>query len=506
MGGSVWSGALWLSLGSLVSRLLGAVYRIFLPRILGDYGVGLFQMAYPLYAVLLALSINGVPVALAKATAAQRAAGRAAEADRLAAWTFRILLGVGSLLAAVVGLGAPWLARVVFREPAAAWSIRALAPALAFVAGEAALRGAFLGQRRTGPAAASQVLEQLVRVAVMFPLALALLPRGVHWAAAGATAGAPAGALAGTLLLLILNRRRGPRPRGPWPRAALLRLAADAAPMSLSGLLFPLLMLADSVVVPARLAAAGLGLRQATAAYGRLSGEAMPLVNLTLIAGAALAASLVPEVAQAVARGEGGRAEERVQQVVTLVWAAALPMSGGLMVLAPALTRLLYGGAGAAPALRVLAAGVGFLSLQQVLAAALQAAGRGWAPVANLVWGALLKLALSWALTPWLGIRGAAAGTVAAAVVAALLNWRAWRRQCQRPSDWTTLLAPAAWPLAATVVMGTAVRLWMAAAPAAGPTAGLWALGAVAVGAAVYGLTLVAVGQAGVLARIWAGR
>ena len=66
---SIWEGAFWLSLGSFASKILGAAYRIVLPRVLGDYGVGLFQMAYPIYLVLLAVSVNGIPTALSKQTA-----------------------------------------------------------------------------------------------------------------------------------------------------------------------------------------------------------------------------------------------------------------------------------------------------------------------------------------------------------------------------------------------------------------------------------------------------
>lgn len=94
---------------------------------------------------------------------------------------------------------APWVARYVFHEPEATLSIRALAPALAFVASEASLRGYFQGYQEMAPTAISQILEQVSRVAVMFPLALMWLPKGTAWAAAGATVGAPVGAMIGML-------------------------------------------------------------------------------------------------------------------------------------------------------------------------------------------------------------------------------------------------------------------------------------------------------------------
>lgn len=501
----VWRGAFWLSLGSLISKLIGAVYRIFLPRILGDYGVGLFQMAYPLYAVLLAIWVNGIPTALSKLTAEKLSRGDDAGAEALSGWA-QVGLGlVGLALAAAMGWGAPWIARVVFVEPDAMPAIRALAPALAFVALEASFRGYFQGHQEMVPTALSQIVEQLVRVGVMFPLAVWLVPRGVALAAAGATLGAPVGAVAGLGYLVWRRRRGGSACRLSWPIPVpdLARLFRVALPMSLSGLLFPLMFLADSLFVPQRLRATGMSMRQATAAFGRLSGEAMPLINLTMVVGAALAVSLVPAVARAVTEQDAEQAAGRVASAVHLIWLIGLPMAGGLIALATPLTTLLYGDGGSASALEVLAMGSSILAIQQVLGSSLQAAGHGWIPVKNLVAGAVVKFFLTYWLTPLphLGIRGAAMGSVAASVVTAYLNWRDWTRIVPvRKALW----ADAGWPLAGTVVMVMAIRTWLAWRPVGGPL-GLMA-GAVAIGMAVYGLLMVAAGQGAVVAGIWRER
>ncbi|NMP21506.1 putative polysaccharide biosynthesis protein [Sulfobacillus harzensis] len=459
---SVWRGAFWLSIGSFVSKLIGAVYRIFLPRVLGDYGVGLFQMAYPLYAILLAVSVNGIPTALAKQTAEKLSRGDGDGAERLGSWA-QVMLGVvGMLLAAAMELSAPWIARSLFGEPASTWAIRALAPALAFVALEASFRGYFQGHQDMEPTAISQILEQVARVMVMFPLAYHFLPYGIDKAAAGATLGAPIGAMMGMVFLGWQRVRSG----GGWnlsgriPLGDLWRLVMVALPMSFSGLLFPMMLMADSVFVPGRLRLTGLSLEQATARFGQLSGEAMPLINLTMVVGAALAVSLVPAVARAIVAGDHDQANQKVDSAIHMVWLLGLPMSAGLMVLARPLTQLLYGESGSAGALQVLALGSAVLAIQQVMGSSLQAAGHGWVPVKNLIFGAGVKFLLTWWLTalPAWGIRGAAMGTVGAALTTAYLNWR----------DWIRIVGPGTqpfksllWPLVGTVVMAMGLRLWL---------------------------------------------
>jgi stage V sporulation protein B len=134
-------------------------------------------------------------------------------------------------------------------------------------------------------------------------------------------------------------------------------------------------------------------------------------------------------------------------------------MAGGLILLARPLTWLLYGESGAAQALQVLAVGSPVLAIQQVMGSSLQASGHGWVTVRNLTVGACVKFGLTWWLTPlafW-GIRGAALGTVCAAVTTAYLNWR----------DWTVIVGQSSnpfrsivWPLAGTVVMAMGLNLW----------------------------------------------
>src|SRR5690606_17271321 len=70
--GKFFKGTVLLALAGFFTTLIGAVYRIPLARLLGPEGMGLYQMAYPVYTVLWALSAAGVPVAVSLLVAGQR--------------------------------------------------------------------------------------------------------------------------------------------------------------------------------------------------------------------------------------------------------------------------------------------------------------------------------------------------------------------------------------------------------------------------------------------------
>ena len=65
-GVSLTKNAILLGAGTFIAKLLGAIYRVPLTNIIGSYGIGLYQMVFPLYCVLLDFSGAGVPNALSK--------------------------------------------------------------------------------------------------------------------------------------------------------------------------------------------------------------------------------------------------------------------------------------------------------------------------------------------------------------------------------------------------------------------------------------------------------
>ncbi len=505
--GAFLAGALILLIGSLLSRLLGGVYHFVLPILMGGgtqaaVGMGLFGMAYPLYNVMLSLSAVGVPLGISKLVAESTAQGRRWEAARIFRVAVLALSILGAVLSVALYLLADPVARLIAQDPRAAIAIRAIAPAVFFVSLESAYRGVFQGLQHMAPHAASQVVEQIIRVLTMFALAVILLPRGIQYAAAGASFGAVTGAAAGLAFLAIVIRRdrltrtvwqerravadtRG----GPSTSMVLKRLAALVIPIALAGMVLPLINLIDAVVVPLRLHAAGLG-AQATGLYGVLVGYAMPFMVAPSIVTTALAVSLVPSISDAVARGERAVAAGRAAVGMRVTLLLTVPAALGLFVLAGPLPQLLYHSPATARPLAVMAWGVVFLGVQQTTTGVLQGMGLPGVPVVNLLYGAAVKVLLTWWLVgiPGWNVTGAALGTVAAFAVASVLNVRAVQARLGPVVDVGALVRV----LAAAAAMGVVADMVLRAVAGHRLVVGIAAT--VVVGVVVYVLALAAVG------------
>ncbi|WDL98989.1 putative polysaccharide biosynthesis protein [Alicyclobacillus sp. ALC3] len=450
-------GALLLAGAAVLSKGLGSVYTIVLQNIIGDHGMGLFQMAYPIYATLLAVATAGFPVAISKIVSERVAVGDVYGAKQ----TFRmalVLLSLGGVLAFVIlfGFASTW-ARVA-GDPAAAPAIRAIAPALLIVPVMSVLRGYFQGHQWMEPTAASQVLEQGVRVATILGLAFWLMSRGYGQAtaAAGAAFGAVTGACAGLLLLFTYWRNYRPPEHTQPTRTSSVTLAKQllyyAFPISLGALVVPLMNNIDVITVVNLLKSAGEPQHLATTEFGLLSGRAAKLMMLptTLAAGIGIAA--MPAVTEAFTLGFRELVHERIDMAIRLTVLLSLPAGIGLVLLArPVNIALFQNGAGTG-AIEILALATVFASVQATLAAVLQGAGWMYLPVVNLLIASGVKLVLNLWWVPRFGIQGAAAATVASYVTATLLNVGALKRCLNMEVDWLRWLVR---PGLAAAIMGS---------------------------------------------------
>ena len=76
-------GAAILGVAGLVTKLLGAAFRIPLTNIIGASGMGYYQTAYPIYVLLLTISTSGIPTAISRMVAERRALDQYYEAHRV---------------------------------------------------------------------------------------------------------------------------------------------------------------------------------------------------------------------------------------------------------------------------------------------------------------------------------------------------------------------------------------------------------------------------------------
>jgi len=498
-------GAVVLSIAGLVSKLLGALYRIPFFRVVGSEGMGLYQMAYPLYTILLAVSSAGIPVAISKLISESLARRDYGDVAKIIRVSMLFIIVTSGLLSAALYRGAGFLACEVLHDPRAVYGIMAISPAVFFVGILSVLRGYFQGFQEMAPTAYSQVLEQFIRVITVLIGAYIFLPRGVEFAAAAATFGAVTGAATGALFLTGLYLLRSFFIAAPASFAGfrgsgsagvfqiLYRVIVLALPISLGGLVLPVMQTLDALTVPVRLHLAGYSVSRAAELYGQLAGGAVTLINLPTVITISLAAALVPEISRLVERRNFYEVRRQIDSAVQITVLVCLPASIGLAVLAAPIANLLYKCPEAGIPLVYVAPAALLLGLHQTTAGILQGMGKTFIPVINLALGGVVKFIVNYTLTavPQIGIIGAAAGTVCGFLMCSYMNCVFIRSLTGwKPNFTAVLIKPA---VAATIM---AVGVYFSYGELTIIMGSSWAtLASVLLGAVIYSIVLLATGM-----------
>ena len=415
-----------LAVGTVVSKALGALYRIPLTNILGAEGMGMYQLVFPVFALFMVLSSAGIPTALSRVVAEKRALGEGVKKYLVMALIALVTLSTLSTIL-VAALSRP-LALLQGNE-AVKIGFQVIAPSIFFIGLTAGFRGWFQGEMYMFPTATSNVVEQAVKLAVGLSLAIYLKRFGLIWSVVGALLGVTISEVVTVIYLAIFyfvkERKRpvadkfSPIEKGEWK--GMLNVAL---PMAVVAVLLPLSGFVDSFIVVNVLKWRGVALSTATAEYGILSGPVTSLVNLPVVFIMSLAVAIVPSVSLSKAEKDVDSIIFKSRLSLKLAYTIGVPSAIFLMIFSKEVVGLLYSSLDSdaiemgAILLTITAPNVVIMSVMQIYVSLLQALGKTASAVKGLTLAVLLKAVTSVVLVRYLGIVGAGIASLVMGVVA----------------------------------------------------------------------------------------
>ena len=437
------SGAALLLIGSVVAKMLGALYRIPLTNVLGAEGMGMYQLVFPVYALFMVLATAGIPTALSRTVAEKKATGESTRKYLSVSMLALFLLGL--IFATIMAVFSKFLAQKQGNADTYPGFL-IIAPAIVCVCVISGFRGWFQGEMYMLPTALSNVVEQVVKLAVGLGLSYALAKRGVVYAVCGALLGVTVSEIATVLYMLLTYLVRSAKQKKEnalTARVAVERAEGDVAkrarfritkaeakgilhvalPIAAVSVLMPLSSFFDSVIVVNMLKVFGLEKSVATAQYGIISGPVNSLINMPVVAIMSLAVAIVPSVSASRVTRDIDGVMLKSSLCVRLAYLLGIPFAFYLAVFAKNVIGALYPDLSydsaivAVNVLRITAANVVFLSTMQIYVSLLQALDKTKYAVLSLVCAIIVKIVLGVVLTRYIGINGAAIASLSLPVV-----------------------------------------------------------------------------------------
>jgi stage V sporulation protein B len=471
-------GAAILTLGVIIMKILGFIYKIPLGNILGDEGYSMFMGAYSIYYIFFTLATAGLPVALSRLIAEADANGRAKQEEK----TFQVarlsFFFIGLVFALIMFLFPNWLADNYLENPDAALSIKAMSPAILLVCIVSAYRGYCQGNGNMIPTTVDEVLEVLFKVVSGLILANLIMKAGLGrpMGSAGAILGVSIGSVVSLLYMIIYKMRNynvlassytaGYADINDTPDdddlvdssgKIIKSLFSIGIPIAFGACILAFLNSVDSKLCMNRLqSAAGFSYYEAKVLYG-VYGKAQNLFNLPAAFITPLTISIVPAISGAIARNsrkEAGKISEDSLRISAVI---CMPMGVGLFVLSKPIMNVLYPGSNAAGPglLAIMGIASFFVCIVLMENAILQASGREKFTMITMIVGGLVKIGVNWVLVAQrsINIYGAPIGTLVSYLAMALVNYCFMSATLEeRPR----LIKSFALPLLASGIMGLA--------------------------------------------------
>lgn len=431
-------GAVWIAAGGLIAKIIGAAYRIPLTNLIGGHGLGLYQLVYPVYCLLLTVSATGIPSSIAKLTAERLEKGKSARPIFKTAMKLFVLIGLcGGIFMALI---APLLSKAQGTEEVLG-GYYALAPSVLLVSAISVFRGYFQGKNKMHPTALSEITEQVIKVG--FGLLFAYLYRSnIQKAVVFLLLSVSLSELFALLLLLFFYKKE-PKQQNDGGRYAMKMILRLSIPVTFSSILLPLSGLLDSVLVPKLLSAYA---PDPISLFGLFAGGAVTIINLPVSVCYGIAAASVPAVSAAAAKHKSNHSTGGVRKKICfsllVTIAVALPAALFLYLFAePAVTIIFRSLKGEElqtliGLVRAFAISALTLSCVQTLSACLTAQGKPqYAAISMLVAIAVKTWLYTWWLKdPQISVFGLARATNLCYLVAFFLDlvYNLWVSRKQR--------------------------------------------------------------------------
>lgn len=447
-----------LAAASVISRIIGMLYRSPMAAVIGDKGNGLYSFAFEIYSIALILSSYSIPLAVSKLLSARFAKKEYKNADKIYKFAYIFAAVSGMVMALILFFGAGTIERLSGHE-GLALPLKVLAPTVFVVALAGTIRGFFQSRNTMMPTAVSQLAEQIINAIVSIVAAVILVRFAANefdkarYGAAGGTIGTLFGALSSLMFLIFLFVIYKPRMKKHLSHdkvgvtvsneEVLKLIVATIVPVILSQTVYQSIGVVDGFMFGNLYKGS-----DSTALYGIYSSKYRLMVNVPNAISSALASSMIPSLVSLYTLKNFVEFRARLKTSVKFNMIIAFPCAFGISALSGMIMKLLFPTTDTVISGRMLMYGsvaVLFYALSTVTNAALQGMDRMRLPVRHAAISLLIHIPLMVILLKFtkLGAHALVIGNIIYPLIVCALNWASVARYANyRQEVKTTFIIP----------------------------------------------------------------
>ena len=427
------TGTIILTITGFASRFIGFFYRIFLSRVFGAEGMGLYQLTSPVLALTFSITVSGIQTAISKFVASETTTHDYKSSFRTLFVGFIIAMTLSVGCTAYIYLFADMIAGKLLFEPRTAPLLRIISLSIPMATVHSCINGYFYGIRKTSVPSLTQLTEQIIRVGSVYLIYITYTSRGYTPTISFAVVGLVIGEAASMIVSLIaiyqrfysLTTSHFPIPKVKQSFSIYIndakRLLSLAAPLSLNRTLINFLQSIEAIYIPQCLQRYGYDNAKALSVYGVLTGMALPLILFPSAITNSISVLLLPIVSEADSTGNQSAIRKAVRKSIKYCFLLGFLCTAIFLIFGRFAGMLLYNSSLAGSFIITLSFICPFMYIASTLNSILNGLGKTIHTFAFSMVSLLFRLLFVFLAIPVFGIQGYLWGLLASQLMQTLL-------------------------------------------------------------------------------------
>lgn len=314
-----------LTASNLTTGLLGFIFSMYLSKVLGPEGMGLYGIIMPIYNLFISIMTSGIIASISKITAVYSAKDdynniiRTMKTVALFNFIWCLIIGV------FVFFLSPIIGHFWAKDPRIIKAIMVTCPAMIFIALSNILKGFFYGTSKITLPSFIDILEKSLRIVVLAVLIFIFKAETLESLVTLAYLALCLGELQSLILLYgyfkySINKIPKKNTKGEGRAQLLFDVLVTSVPLCLNGFLMSIFSVISTLLVPKRLIVAGFTYSQALSLIGKYSSMAMSIVTFPIIIVSSINTMLIPDLSQTLSKRNYISAKKRINDVIKIAF------------------------------------------------------------------------------------------------------------------------------------------------------------------------------------------
>ena len=284
-----------LTIGGLLTKVLGLLIRIITTRIIGLEGIGLYMMIMPTYGLFITIATLSLPIAISKLVSENKRNNK-----NVVLGIIPIAMFIDIVLVLILVLLSRFISNTLLQNKSLYAPILAMSITLPFITLSNIIRGYFFGKEKMIPHVTSNIVEQIIRIIMTIIITPYLLKYGVISAITGIVLYNVVSELLSILVLFIfIPKNITITKKDIIPDHDNIKdIFKISIPTTAGRIISSIGVFLEPIIITYVLLKIGYSSTEITNEYGIISGYVFPMVMMPQFLSGAISSALLPAISK----------------------------------------------------------------------------------------------------------------------------------------------------------------------------------------------------------------